>query len=127
MFRRRLNRIALTTLAVLSLLFSQLALAGYVCPQQAAAESMAAMMEAGQPCDGMDSSQPVLCHQHSADPARAAEAVKLPTASQPAVAQVLEMPAIPDALATGVVPASGAPEAQPPPAPLFLSTLRLRV
>jgi len=127
MFRRRLHRIAITTLAVVSLLFSQLALAGYICPQQSAAESMAARMAAGQPCDGMDSSQPALCHQHSADPARVAEAVKAPTAPPPAVAQILQLPALPEVLAAGVVPASGAPEARPPPAPLFLSTLRLRV
>ena len=31
---------------------------------------MARMMEAGQPCDGMDPVQPVLCHQHGADPAK---------------------------------------------------------
>jgi hypothetical protein len=127
MFRRRLHRIAIATLAVLSLLFSQLALASYVCPQQKAIETMAAMMEAGQPCEGMDSSQPALCHQHSADPARAPEAVKLPTAAQPAVVQVLELPAVSEASTVGVVVAFGAPEARPPPAPLFLSTLRLRV
>lgn len=127
MFRRRLHRIAITTLAVLSMLFAQFALANYVCPQQAAMATMAAAMAAGQPCEGMDSSQPALCHQHSTDPARAAEAVKLPTAAQPAVVQVLELPVVAEASIAGVVPASGAPEAQPPPAPLFLSTLRLRV
>lgn len=127
MFRRRFHRIAVTTFAVLSMLFSQLALASYVCPQLAEARAMAEMMQAGRPCEGMDATQPALCHQHSADPARAAEAVKLPSAAAPAVAWVLELPVLAEAPAARAIPASAAPEARPPPDPLFLSTLRLRV
>ena len=55
---------------------------------------MAARMAAGTPCDGMDPQQPVLCHQHCADPGKTFEAVKLPTLSLPAVVQVLELPPV---------------------------------
>jgi hypothetical protein len=127
MLRHRLPRLTTTFFVVLSLLFSQLALAQYVCPQQVDVEAMAAMMEAGQPCEGMDPDQPVLCHQHSADPAKTFEAVKLPVAAQPAVVQVIELPLLLDAQEAQAVPTTATSEAQPPPDPLFLSTLRLRV
>jgi len=124
---RRVHRLATTFLVVLSLLFSQLAMASYVCPQQADFKAMATMMAAGQPCEGMDDQQPALCHEHSADPAKAFEAVKLPVLSQPAVLQVLEIPLVLEAMAARAVPPAALPEARPPPDPLFLSTLRLRV
>lgn len=127
MLRRRLHRLTTAFFMVSSLLFSQLALAQYVCPQEAGAEAMAAMMAAGQPCDRMDQDQPVLCHQHSADPAKTFEAVKLPVVGQPAVTQVLELPVVLGAQAARAVPRAATSEAQPPPDPLFLSTLRLRV
>jgi hypothetical protein len=127
MTRRHLHRLGTAFFVVLSLLFSQLALASYVCPQQARAEAMAAMMEAGQPCSGMDEQQPALCHEHSADPAKTFEAVKLPVASPPAIVQVLELPPVLEAPLTSAVPPTASSEAQPPPDPLFLSTLRLRV
>ena len=127
MLRRHRFRLPTTLFVVLSLLFSQLALALYVCPQQSNAEAMVAMMEAGQPCEGMDPDQPVLCHQHAADPAKTFEAVKLPAAAQPAVVQVLELPLVLEAQALRAVPATATSEAQPPPDPIFLSTLRLRV
>ena len=124
MLRRRLHRSTTTFFVALSLLFSQLALAQYVCPQQADAEAMAAMMAAGTPCDGMDPQQPVLCHQHAADPGKTFETVKLPIVSLPAVVQVLELPPVPEARA---VPPTASLQARSPPDPLFLSTLRLRV
>jgi len=124
MLRRRLHRRITAFFAVLSLLFSQLALAQYVCPQQADVEAMAARMAEGAPCDGMDPQQPVLCHQHAADPGKTFEAAKLPTVSLPAVVQVLELPLVPEVRVA--LPAAFS-EAQPPPDPLFLSTLRLRV
>lgn len=127
MLRRYGFRLPATLFVVFSLLFSQLALAVYVCPQQSDAEAIAAMMEAGQPCEGMDPDQPVLCHQHSADPAKTFEAVKLPAAAQPAVVQVLELPLVLEAQAPRAVPPTATSEAQPPPDPIFLSTLRLRV
>lgn len=127
MLRRRFHRLTTAFFVVLSLLFSQLVLAQYVCPQQADVEMMAAMMEAGQPCEGMDQDQPVLCHQHSADPAKTFEAVKLPAVGQPAVVQVLVMPLVLEAQEARTVPPTATSEAQPPPDPIFLSTLRLRV
>jgi len=127
MLRRHRHRLTTTFFVVLSLLFSQLALAQYVCPQQANVEAMATMMEAGQPCDGMDQDQPVLCHQHSADPAKTFEAVKLPVVGLPAIVQVIELPLVLEAEAAHAVPPTATSEAQPPPDPIFLSTLRLRV
>ena len=52
---------------ILSLLFSQLALAAYVCPVEANPAGMAEMMAAGMPCDGVGAAQPGLCHQHGVD------------------------------------------------------------
>lgn len=128
MLRRRLHRLTTAFCVVLSLLFSQMALASYVCPGQPDAAAMAAMAEAGIPCEGMDPAQPVLCHQHSADPAKTFEAVKLPAAAQPAVVRVLVLPVVLEAeAALAVPPPASTSEAQPPPGPLFLSTLRLRV
>jgi hypothetical protein len=119
---RRLHRIATTFFMVVSLLFSQLALARYVCPQQADLQAMA-----GVPCAGMDLEQPTLCHQHAADASQSFEAVKLPSAAQPLLVQVLVLPRVAEAEALGAPPPAAAVEAQAPPDPLFLSTLRLRV
>lgn len=127
MLRRHLHRLATTCFVVLSLLFSQLALASYACPAQADVEAMAEMAAAGMPCEGMDEAQPVLCHQHSADSAQTFEAVKLPAAAQPMVVQVLEWPVLLVAEAARVAPPAATSRAQAPAAPLFLSTLRLRV
>ncbi|MBS0343897.1 MAG: hypothetical protein JSS56_25620 [Proteobacteria bacterium] len=127
MSRRRLHHLCTAVFVALSLLFAQLALAGYVCPNQADMEAMAQMMAAGEPCDGMDPQQPALCHQHAADPGRTFEAAKLPAASLPAVIFVLLLPRSLDGDDTRAAPVATAPEARPPPDPLFLSTLRLRV
>lgn len=126
MVRCRIHRLTTTFFVVLSLLYSQFALAQYVCPQQATMEAMAAMAASGHSCDGMDQQQPTLCHQHAADPGKTFEAVKLPTVSLPAIVQVLELPRVLEATATAV-PETASSEAQPPPGPLYLSTLRLRV
>jgi len=127
MQRRSLHRLSTTIFVVLSLLFSQLALANYVCPAQADAAAMASMMAAGEPCEGMDQAQPMLCHQHSASAAQSFEAVKLPAASLPIIVQVLVMPQVLQAGEAEALPAASAPEARSPPEPLFLATLRLRV
>lgn len=125
--RRRIHRLATALVAVLALLFSQLALASYVCPQQADTEAMAAMMQTGQPCEGMDSQQPALCHQHAADSAQTFEALKLPVAGVPAILRVVELPPTPDGADARAVAPAAVPQVRPPPDPLFLSTLRLRV
>ncbi len=113
--------------AVLSLLFSQLALANYVCPAVTDAVAMARMMAAGEPCEGMDETQPTLCHQHAAGSAQSFEAVKVPAPSLPAIVQVLVVPLVFDTTEAVDVPVAAASEIRPPPDPLFLSTLRLRV
>jgi len=127
MFRRSTRRLTTAFFVVLSLLFSQLALASYVCPRQADPAAMAEMMAAGVPCEGMDQDQPGLCAEHSSSAAQSFEVVKVPTVSLPMVVQVLELPLVLDAVEAATVPAAATTEAQPPPDPLFLSTLRLRV
>ncbi|MFG6490490.1 hypothetical protein ACG04R_27745 [Roseateles sp. BYS78W] len=127
MFRRTTRRLTTAFFVVLSLLFSQLALASYVCPQQADPATMAEMMAAGVPCQGMDQDQPGLCAEHSSSAAQSFEVVKVPTLALPMVVQVLELPLVLDAVEAATVPATATAEAQPPPDPLFLSTLRLRV
>lgn len=127
MIRRRLHRLTTAFFVVLSLLFSQLALANYVCPGATDTLVMAEMMAAGVPCEGMDQAQPTLCHQHSAGAAQSSEAVKVPVPSLPAIVQVLVVPLVLDAAQAVDVPVAATSEVHPPPDPLFLSTLRLRV
>ena len=95
---------------VLSLLFSQLALASCLCPAEAPPHDMAAMMAAGVPCEEMDESPPALCHQHAADPGQVAQAAQVLAPSLPIVIQILWLPlALPaDAVA---VPHASTPEA----------------
>jgi hypothetical protein len=127
MFRRSVHRLTTTLFVALSLLFAQLALANYVCPGQMNTVAMAEMMASGEPCEGMDQVQPSLCHQHAAGAAQTPEVVKLPAASQPAIVQVLVLPVVLDADLSAAAPIAASSEARPPPDPIFLSTLRLRV
>jgi hypothetical protein len=127
MARRFAHRLTAAFLVVLSLLFSQLALAGYVCPEQQDVASMAETMASGVPCEGMDMDQPALCAEHSVGAPQSFEPVKLPSLSAPMVLQVIELPLEPDAAGARAMPGAATPEAQAPPDPLFLSTLRLRV
>lgn len=127
MLRHRVHRMTTAFVVVLSLLFSQLALANYVCPGEAEAAAMAQRMATGEPCEGMDEAQPVLCFQHAADAAQSFEAVKLPAPSLPTVVQVLVLPLVLDAVQASARPEAAPPGTRPPPSPLFLSTLRLRV
>lgn len=125
--RHSLHRCLTAFLVVLSLLFSQLALASYVCPGTPDTDSMAEMMATGAPCEGMDMAQPVLCFQHAADMSLSFEPVKLTTPSLPAIVQLVVMPVV--LASEGLeLPRQAVPERQhPPPDPVFLSTLRLRV
>ena len=131
MFLRLNRRFGTSLLVVLALLFSQLALANYVCPTGTPGEAVQAVMEMapGEPCEGMasDQDQPALCYQHCTDAPQSFDAVKLPTVSLPAVVQVLVVPLTVDAAAQEAQAYAGEGEVQPPPDPLFLSTLRLRV
>ncbi|MFN3809045.1 MAG: hypothetical protein ACK4S6_00375 [Roseateles asaccharophilus] len=127
MFRRIAHRLTVACYVVVSLLFSQLALANYVCPEQRNVAAMAEMMASGMPCEGMDLEQPVLCAEHSASAPQSFETGKVPTPSVPMLVQVLVLSLEFEADGAQVVPPLATPEAQPPPDPLFLSTLRLRV
>jgi hypothetical protein len=141
MFRRRTHRFATVIAVVLSLLFSQLALANYVRPAAAVdTEAMAAMemdMADGQPCPGMDAmshapmkmdqSQPVLCHQQCVNAPLSFEPMKVPVASLPAIVQVLLVPLVIDEGTANGGEFAAITQSQPPPGHVFLSTLRLRV
>ncbi|MGE3433529.1 MAG: hypothetical protein AB7I22_21275 [Ramlibacter sp.] len=65
---RRRQRLITVLFALLSLLFMQLAVAGYVCPVDYKVGEIVAMAEAGMPCAGemakVDAEQPGLCHAH---------------------------------------------------------------
>ena len=108
------------------MLFSQLALASYVCPGLSADGRMSEMTAAGLPCDGDDPGMPVLCHQHAADASQSFEMAKVVAPSLPAVVQMFILPSLLDWARPVVVPFGERPEARPPPDPLFLQTLRLR-
>lgn len=128
MARRLIRHRYLTTfLVVMSLLFSQLALASYVCPGEPGAATMSEMMASGEPCQGMDTVQPVLCFQHSADMSLSVEHGKLTTPSLPAIVQIVVVPLL-LVSESYAVPQQARPEWQhPPPDPVFLATRRLRV
>ena len=122
---RRLSRCKTAVLVVLSLLFSQMALANYLCPAQLPARSME--MAPGTPCDGMDAALPALCYQHAADPGQVAQPAQVVAPSLPAIVQVLFAPMVLRALDAVAIPWTSSAEARPPPDPIFLATLRLRV
>lgn len=136
MGRRSVHRLTTTFFVVLSLLFSQLALANYVCPPAVSAPDQPAIeMGAGEPCESMamdtgkpmDQEQPVLCHQHCANVPQSFDPVQVPSVSLPAVVLVLVVPTMLDAGDSEAALAADTGQARPPPDPLFLSTLRLRV
>lgn len=136
MFKRHVRRLTTTVFVVLSLLFSQLALANYACPKSAQSSPATPMqMASGEPCESMgmapgkvmDQEQVVLCHQHCANAPQSFDPVQVPALSLPAVVQVLVVPVLLDAGACDSVVSAQAGRERPPPDPLFLSTLRLRV
>ena len=90
--RAQLHRFFTVFMVVFAVLFAQMALASYVCPGMNDAAAMAQAMADGAPCEGMDTAQPVLCHQHAADASQSFEKAKAATPSLPAVVQVLVVP-----------------------------------
>ncbi len=94
MGRRSVHRLTTTFFVVLSLLFSQLALANYVCPPSVSAPDQPTSMEmlAGEPCESMamdagkpmDKEQPVLCHQHCANVPQSFDPVQVSAPAPPA-------------------------------------------
>jgi len=111
---------------VLSLLVSQLSLASYLCPAEGA-PGMAAMMAAGIPCEELNHAQPALCHQHTADLGQLVQVAQVLAPSLPVLIQVMVVRAPLAETDAVAVPRASTPEAQPPPDPIFLATLRLRV
>jgi hypothetical protein len=66
----RSTRFVAAVIAVISLLFTQLAVASYVCPGTTMAQRMTATtadigMAGMDHCTGMDKAQPSLCHAHN--------------------------------------------------------------
>jgi hypothetical protein len=114
MFGRRRQRLATVLFALFSLLFMQLAVAGYACPVENKVSEVAAMAEAGMPCAGematVDIDQPGLCHAHC-------------QSAQQTVDKV-QSPAPVGAVATGVTytiePVRVSPPISPAQAPLLL-------
>ena len=123
---RERSRWVTSLIVVIALLFSQLALASYICPGLSAEEQMSETMAAGMPCDGDDPDMPVLCHQHAADASQSFEMAKVAAPSLPTVVQTFILPSLLDWARPVVVPFGERSEAKPPPDPLFLQTLRLR-
>ncbi|MFC0170751.1 hypothetical protein ACFFKC_22045 [Pseudoduganella danionis] len=64
----RTSRFVAAIIAVFSLLFTQLAVASYVCPGMSMPERATMTADAGMPpmanCTGMDKAQPSLCHAY---------------------------------------------------------------
>lgn len=78
----RHHRLSTVLFAVLSLLFMQLAVAGYACPVDNKVGEIAAMAETGMPCAGdmtaIDMDQPGLCHAHCQPAQQTADKVQVP-------------------------------------------------
>ena len=123
--RQRSRRLT-SLLLVIAVLFSQVALASYVCPGLSAEDRMSEMMASGMPCDGDDPAMPVLCHQHAAGASQSFEIAKVAAPSLPVIVQMLVLPSLPAWTGPVSVPFGDRREARPPPDPLFLQTLRLR-
>lgn len=85
MTRNRRHRLITVLVALVSLLFMQLAVAGYVCPgSESKIAEAAAMAEVGMPCAEsmpltMDDEQPNLCHAHCQAGQQSADKYELPS------------------------------------------------
>jgi hypothetical protein len=79
-FRR--HRLITVLFALVSLLFMQLAVAGYTCPMASKVSEVAAMAEAGMPCASsmatVDTDQPSLCHAHCQSAQQSVDKVQAP-------------------------------------------------
>ena len=85
MYRNRRHRLITVIVALTSLLFMQLALAGYVCPGVGSATAeVVAMAKAGMPCAesmqlSLDDQQPSLCHAHCQTVHQSSDKYELPS------------------------------------------------
>ena len=105
---------------------------GVVLPAlMAPSEAMALSMARGEPCDSMamerDVGQPVLCHQHCLNAPQSLDSPQVPVVSLPAALWVLVVPLLTEATEDIAVLRAEVGQTRPPPDPVFLSTLRLRV
>lgn len=125
MLRRRHRRLLVALCAVVSLVFSQLAAAGYRCPTVAPA--MAMVMPEGVPCKGMDEEQPTLCFQSMHGVLKTVDRTGTPVAVAPATVLYLLYAVEPRSHAGRVGASIPSTSERPPPDPRFLETLRLRV
>ena len=86
MTRKRHNHLITVLTALVSLLFMQLAVASYACPEDALTVTQVKIMtEADMPCAesmvmAVDESQPSLCHAHCQDSQQSAEKYQVPLA-----------------------------------------------
>ncbi len=85
MITLRRHRLFTVLVALVSLLFMQLAVAGYVCPSgmSGMAQSSKPVTHAGMPCAqvmsaSMDDAQPALCHAHCQSDQQSADTYQLP-------------------------------------------------
>ncbi|MRV71744.1 hypothetical protein GJ700_08385 [Duganella sp. FT92W] len=98
----RVTRLVATVIAVISLLFAQLAVAAYACPGMVTPERLAiSAMEGMEHCTAMDNAQPNLCHAHN-------------HASQQSLDRP-DVPPVPPFLASGLVQMVVMPELIVPP------------
>lgn len=78
----RRHRLITVFFAMVSLVFMQMAVAGYACPIDSKVSEVAAMAEAGMPCAGdmlsMDTDQAALCHAHCQSAQQTADKVQVP-------------------------------------------------
>ncbi|MBI2770418.1 MAG: hypothetical protein HYX47_12400 [Burkholderiales bacterium] len=115
MFVRRRHRVITVLVALFSLLFMQLAVAGYACPVESNVAETMSMAEAGMPCAGemvKDTEQPSLCHAHCQGAQQTVEKVQTPT----------PMGAVATGFTHTIEPARVSPPARPAQAPSMLRT-----
>lgn len=101
MVHNRRPRLITVCLALISLLFMQLAVASYACPgaQSSWVTDRAAMAEAGMPCAEtmslrMDGEQPHLCQAHCQASQQTADKYELPALASAALADIAYTPFI---------------------------------
>lgn len=93
----RSSRFFAVLLAVVSMLFSQLAMAAYACPELPTGQAIAMAAESDHvmpDCAQMDSAQPALCHAHMQAGDQTLD--KPPSPNVPPTVAVLLMPAMGD-------------------------------
>ena len=119
-FRTRL----IVAFAVFALLFAQIGLAAYACPNLSralGAGTETAAEQLGVPCADMDSQQPAVCHEHCKDQA-GVDQVQLPGVPSMAMASSLVLPLF-DAHRAAVPASCAGPDPArvtgPPPSILF--------